>query len=361
MRVLFIGTNDLSGKSGGSMCSKRNYEVLKSIFGQENVAHRLLRAETRRGLIGKLRYYLAVIFRKSAYYPVRFSKAQLRNVDVLYIDNAYAAGCIHEAKRKGFRGKIIVFFHNCEYDFRLMGFEQGARWKYLLQRRVVMHNERLGLLYSDACLFLTRRDLNREKDIYGIVPNVHAVCPITMSDTFRQTPSDIIRTPHAKPLYTFIGSYFGPNIHAMQWFVTKVLPYVDITLRIVGKDMDRLRTDMDCSGVEIYSNVEDVEPFVLESDYMLFPLFEGSGMKVKTCEALMYGKNIVGTPEAFTGYDIDDLNQVGACCSDEKQFISAINAMQMPPYNPYSRQIFLSKYDDSVAVQIMRQLLKQVC
>ena len=28
-------------------------------------------------------------------------------------------------------------------------------------------------------------------------------------------------------------------------------------------------------------------------------------MKVKTCEALMYGKNILGTTETFEGYELD--------------------------------------------------------
>ena len=51
---------------------------------------------------------------------------------------------------------------------------------------------------------------------------------------------------------------------------------------------------------------------------MLFPIFEGSGMKLKTCEALMFGKNIIGTPEAFAGYDIDDYTNVGACCRGER-------------------------------------------
>ncbi len=39
-------------------------------------------------------------------------------------------------------------------------------------------------------------------------------------------------------------------------------------------------------------------------DYIISPIFVGGGMKVKTCEALMYGKNIIGTSESFEGYDI---------------------------------------------------------
>lgn len=39
---------------------------------------------------------------------------------------------------------------------------------------------------------------------------------------------------------------------------------------------------------------------------MVMPIFSGSGMKVKTAEALMYGKFLIGTKEAFEGYEIDE-------------------------------------------------------
>ena len=43
----------------------------------------------------------------------------------------------------------------------------------------------------------------------------------------------------------------------------------------------------------------------------------GSGMKVKTCEALMYGKNILGTDEAFEGYELDTARVGGRCNNAE--------------------------------------------
>jgi hypothetical protein len=36
-------------------------------------------------------------------------------------------------------------------------------------------------------------------------------------------------------------------------------------------------------------------------------------MKVKTCESLMFGKNIFATTEAFEGYELD-YDKVGALC-----------------------------------------------
>lgn len=357
LKVLFIGTNDLSGMSGGSMCSMRNFDVLKSIFGADNVTHYLLPAETRSALQDKVKYYFSMIFRKSVYKRLHLNMEQIMAYDIIYIDNAYAAGCIDDIIRMGFRGKVIVFFHNCEYDFRLQDIGHVAGWKFWLHKRVVMHNERMALATADGCVFLTMRDYNREKTIYGMEPKKYVICPITMPDTCNSSFPVSQKDHHEKPIYTFVGSYFGPNIHALQWFVTKVLPYVDIRLRIVGKNMDRIRNDMDVTEIEIYSSVPDVTSYILESDYMLFPIFEGSGMKVKTCEALMYGKNIVGTPEAFEGYEIGDYSKVGACCANDKQFIAAINSLNMPKCNAYSRQLYLTKYSNHSAEQQFKQLV----
>lgn len=65
-------------------------------------------------------------------------------------------------------------------------------------------------------------------------------------------------------------------------------------------------------------------------------------MKVKTAEALMHGKTIVGTKEAFEGYET---NTPGIFfeCHDKNEFINAINKLlsQKHLYNADSRELFL--------------------
>ena len=54
-------------------------------------------------------------------------------------------------------------------------------------------------------------------------------------------------------------------------------------------------------------------------------------MKVKTCEALMFGKNIIGTKEAFEGYELD-YQKVGAMCNTKEE-LSLIHISE--PTRPY--------------------------
>jgi hypothetical protein len=92
---------------------------------------------------------------------------------------------------------------------------------------------------------------------------------------------------------------------------------------------------------------------------MVSPIFKGGGMKVKTCEALMYGKNIFGTSEAFIGYEID-YDKVGALCNTKEEFIDTINnycSTKREKFNEYSRKCFLENYSFDATLEKFEKLL----
>jgi hypothetical protein len=93
---------------------------------------------------------------------------------------------------------------------------------------------------------------------------------------------------------------------------------------------------------------------------MISPIFKGSGMKVKTCEALMYGKNIIATQEAFEGYEIE-YDKVGALCNTREEFIYALNSYtsaRKEKFNKFSREYFLEKYSFKVTLKKFEEILK---
>ena len=56
---------------------------------------------------------------------------------------------------------------------------------------------------------------------------------------------------------------------------------------------------------------------------VIMPIFMGGGMKVKTAEALMNGKTIFGSKEAFEGYDLEDISGL-YLCEDKDAFINCL-------------------------------------
>ena len=164
----------------------------------------------------------------------------------------------------------------------------------------------------------------------------------------------------SQPLCLFLGAYFPPNNEGIVWFVKNVLPHVNIRMKVVGKGMARLKAEEPTlKDIEVISDAPDLLPYFEEADIMILPIFKGSGMKVKTCESLMYGKNIIATDEAFVGYDVD-YDKVGGKCNTAEEFIARIKEFEKNPrprFNAYSRQMFLEKYSEEGVVEKFRKVL----
>jgi hypothetical protein len=80
-------------------------------------------------------------------------------------------------------------------------------------------------------------------------------------------------------------------------------------------------------------------------------------MKVKTAEALKYGKYIIGTREALAGYQVDQ--ESATICSTESDFIEAIQHFDRPfRYNAASRALFVSHYSYSHSLTLFKKLIQ---
>ena len=74
-------------------------------------------------------------------------------------------------------------------------------------------------------------------------------------------------------------------------------------------------------------------------------------MKTKVAEALMHGKKVVGTPEAFSGYE-DVAASAGWVCRSADDFVAAIaQACETieEPFDPAMRALYEAHYSFSAA------------
>ena len=100
--------------------------------------------------------------------------------------------------------------------------------------------------------------------------------------------------------------------------------------------------------IEVVSDAPDLRPYFEEADFMILPVFAGSGMKIKTCESLMYGKNILASDESFEGYHLD-FERVGGLCNTPQEYIDRIRHFIEHPvkrFNAYSRESFLKNHSE---------------
>lgn len=361
MRILFIRYKK-SNKilEGGEQVSKKNYDVLSSIVGQDNVDIYYIHDETRRR--SKLIYLKAIFCFPSNYYfgltPARVRKIceLAKEYDCVWIDRSIFGIVARELKKRGYKGRIISFFHNVEE----MYFDAKLK-KTLPFRGVVTHcaasNDGFSCRYSDRIVGLNERDGDELTRRYGRYPD--ELIPVAFQDAYRREsyPTELTRR---RPLCVFLGSYFPANTDGIEWFVKNVYPYVDIQMRIVGKGMEKLQgRDWLGKDIEVVPNAPELLPHFEEADMIILPIFKGGGMKVKTCESLMYGKHILGTDEAWEGYQIDK-QQAGGLCNTAEEFINRIKEFQEAPrprFNTYSREMFLANYTIEAVQNKFRKLL----
>lgn len=353
MKILYLTSLDITEMSGGGMATNRNFTCLCYIFGRKNIVYNKIELYPKKHFIDKIYRNIMKLFRYSEYLNEDLILSNVDNYDIVFIEGSKLGHLAKLIKEKGFEGKIFSYFHNCEYmlDKGIM----NNKWNIAnrISLNSVWHNESYSLLYSDCCIFINQRDKLELQKIYKITPIYSAIVPVTLEDKYKSCAN--IDDNRSKPIYTFLGSYFAPNISGIKWFIDNVFPFVEIKLRIVGKGMDKLKLEIEDKNIEIYSDVLDLSSLIKDSDYMLYPIFKGSGMKVKTCEALMYGKNIIATSEAFSGYEVD-YSKVGACCNTAEEFINSIMTLRMPRYNEYSRKVYLEKYSLEASLELYKAI-----
>ena len=361
-RLLFIRyKKSKSILEGGEQGSQKNYNVLSHILGEENINTYYIHDENKSKHIGD---YMGGVFHFLQNYYFGLSKARVREIvalsreyDYVFIDRSVFGILAKALKKSGYKGEIICFFHNVETVYFKAKIPRFTPWRPLVLRCVDV-NDRYCCRYADKIIALNKRDDQELFSRYGRRADV--LIPVAMKDRYQKseyTEEKTNKSPHC----FFLGTYFPANSEGILWFVENVYPHVDINLFIVGKGMSQLKAGYNFPpGIEIVSDVPDLTPYFETADIMILPIFSGSGMKVKTCESLMYGKNIVATSEAFEGYELD-YDKVGGLCDTKDDFIQKIREFEKTPrpkFNPYSRRMFLEKYSEEAVFGLFEKILK---
>lgn len=111
-------------------------------------------------------------------------------------------------------------------------------------------------------------------------------------------------------------------------------------------------------NIHIIGEVEDLAPWYYYADLVVEPIFEGDGMKTKTVEAMMFGKTILGSDEAFCGYE--GLNNY--LCNTAEEFIKRITDYKqngVEKFNKEIRAIYLDKYSETAVLDTMKEAISK--
>lgn len=357
--LLYIYPEISSEKGGAEIINERNLNLLKSVESINVYSYILHRKsqlttfwELIKGNTGYLRSDdLACIARK----------IEEDRIDIVFLWSSRIGKLAGFIKKKFPDIKVITFFHNIEHQYFAEQLRNEDSLKNRLVSYVTNNNESVACSFSDYLITLNSRDSCLLEEIYGKKANL--LLPTSFKDSYNKLEHERIRKRHPRdPLrLLFVGSNFFANTEGVRWFLDHVMPSLHgCTLTIVGKGMDNVFGDSD--NVKVKGYVDSLYEVYYSSDLVISPIFSGGGMKTKTCEAMMYGIPIIGTDEAFEGYDCD-WEKGGGRISNHEEMIREIEKYRnrrdlLSEASEYLREVFLRQYETSRQINSLQSLLQ---
>jgi len=372
MKLAYITTAEILGPStsGGIQCCKRNLSLLKQVFGEDNVhicaitGNKSYMTGAERNLTvfysenSKLTSHLKYAFSGRRWFSKKTETAVIECITQLGCDFVFVEssinGFLQERLPKNLRQ--ILFIHNVERVHSITRVYKQPLRLFVVPLSIL--NEAKAIKNADIVIALNARDsvllqkyYNREADM---------ILPVTFDDNFTPTEGSQ-QANHRSTLHLlFVGSLINLNEQGITWFIDNVMPHVNAELTVVGKSFEKRRDKLQRNNVNIIGSVDDLSQYYSNADAMVIPILLGGGMKVKTAEALMYGKPMFATNEALEGYEVEGLQNVYRCNTAE-EYIEAINAYAAtPPFTPVDmniRKTFLEKYHTPSYASALRDLL----
>ncbi len=109
----------------------------------------------------------------------------------------------------------------------------------------------------------------------------------------------------------FLSSGNGFNQSGIRWFLKEVFPAIrnrfdDVQLLIGGSLCKAMPELKNYDGVDVQGYVDDPAAFYAQADVCINPCYQGTGLKIKTFEAVSYDKVTMVHPHSMEGiYDKD--------------------------------------------------------
>ena len=245
---------------------------------------------------------------------------QDENVAQVFIDGSNLGSISKALKKYSPNLEVITFYHNVETRFFFGALRRNKTPKALA---VLLGNylaERAATRFSDKRICLNERDSFVLKKFFGrAATHISPMALDRPKPSFGKAASEVPHDDYA----LFVGGNFYANLAGIEWFRKFISPHFSLPLYVVGRGYDQVREKLEIPGkIVIVGGVDDLNEWYRKSKFVVAPIFDGSGMKTKVAEALMYGKKIVGTPEAFVGYEAT-LPGAGWCCRSPEDFLNA--------------------------------------
>jgi len=254
-------------------------------------------------------------------------------IALLHVNHVYTLGFALRLRRKltgrGARVPIILDTHDIQSHLLL---ERGdinpwTRKQDSLERLV--KSEIAMTQKADVLIHLSVDDIKFFQSHLPKKPHILSLPTIDESFVAKVKAAP----PQAETIdLLFVGQSHAPNLAALKWFFEEVWPLIGdrgYRLTIVGQIDMFVRIYAPEIHQAFRSNfvgpVAELAPLYRAARCVFAPMVSGTGISIKTIEALALGKPFVGTSKAYRGMPMDRIEQAGLHAYDTPQaFADAI-------------------------------------
>lgn len=227
--------------------------------------------------------------------------------DLVLFGSSETGKLISEVKRRC-NVKTMTWYHDIVADV----IERKKKTEFNLKMLPIWNAEKkaegIDASLTDVPIVLHERDAELLQKYWGRKTDVFI--PIALEDKFVPYDYNAEMEKNEKLQLLFVGAYnWSVNIEAAKWFCENVMSKLNdyaVQFNIAGFQMENILKDgwiERYANVKVLGTVDDLAETYRNVDVVVEPILTGSGMKVKTAEALMHGKEIIGTKEALVGYE----------------------------------------------------------
>jgi hypothetical protein len=333
---------ELTSIGGGrELVSALNCEALRGVAGERLHVFTVPRTSVRgaRGVVAAFRGHIDGVNERTMSQALDVIREH--RITRVIVDGSNFGGFVRAVKSTEPHVRVSTFFHNAEARFFFGALQESRSARAAAVLAVNFLAERMAVRYSDDILCLSERDSAMLRRLYGRAAT--HIFPLSLQDRYTRAASSTQTFTSSGPYLLFVGGAFYANVSGMEWFVQNVAPRLSVKTVVVGKGFERERERLQAAGkVEIVGAVDDLNPWYRNALLAIAPVFDGSGMKTKVAEGLMYGKRIIGTTEAFSGYEAL-IGKPEWVCNTANEFITAIRRetdAEPPAFDPALRRLY---------------------
>ncbi len=352
-RLLFVSPVEPGRQEGGrSMLANLNGAILSDLLGDRLVRFTLKR-DRLPSPMEMVRGHLDGADR-SAFRAID-ALIGAQEIDHLFLDGSNLGGVARHVRRHHPGCRITTFLHNVETRFFWGAWRSRPSLRALAVLAAHYRAERAAVRSSHRLICLSERDSHLLRRIHG--RGADAIAPLAVLEQAcpPSRPADA-----ASPYALFVGGGFYGNLDGIRWFADAVAPRSPIPILVVGRGMDALAAEL--AGhptMRLIGAVDHLAPWYEGAQVAIAPILDGSGMKTKVAEALMFGKRVIGSAEAFAGY-AEDVIAAGWLCRDADSFVAALKevaASRGPVFDPHLRSLYEHRHSVAAARSRMADIL----